>query len=565
MQRRITILLSLTVALLSACAEEHASYLARSDDDHPGAGVSADGGRDAGASVGRSQVNPGAEPSNSAFTPNLDAGASVETLAPGVSCANLVCDVFATCEGEKEPRCTCAQGLEGDGQRCADIDECQQAEPACAAHATCRNTFGSYSCDCNQGYVRDGDGCVADAACADSPCAPSATCSEVAGALTCECEAGSFGNGFRCTAQDACADEPCGEGGVCTTVAGQEPGYTCACKLGFFGVTECSACGSVLELYDPELERAVRQQLGRSDEDSGLISLLELSEHTTLNASDFGVRSLEGLECWSTLQVLDLSYNDELTTDAAQALASLTQLTELRLDCSQVTDLSYLLGHPRLQVLRANVLNCAESVPLNDVALLGSLPRLEVLDLRGQKLSDASFLAELRNLRSLWLGYNELNSLDDFARLPLLRELDLSYNQISSVDALDRFPRLEYLNVTGNHLTSLQATAELPQLRELSASENRLRSLPDWQSSSELRELNVSYNQVTSAESLENLSQVTWVNLAGNALATLAPLLGGTLRGTLVVAGNPLPCETARAQIGELRGLGIDVQGECVE
>ena len=39
-----------------------------------------------------------------------------------------------------------------------DIDECMVAKP-CHANATCRNTVGSYKCDCNEGFLGDGENC----------------------------------------------------------------------------------------------------------------------------------------------------------------------------------------------------------------------------------------------------------------------------------------------------------------------------------------------------------------------------------------------------------------------
>src|SRR5690606_16450933 len=145
----------------------------------------------------------------------MDAG--VVTPTPTVTCGDLTCDEFAACVGAEETRCVCALGLEGDGQRCTDINECETDPEVCGANATCENTFGAYSCRCNGGYTLDNGVCIADDVCATaSPCADDATCSVADGQVTCVCNEGFFGNGFYCSPDDPCADDPCGAEGQCT-------------------------------------------------------------------------------------------------------------------------------------------------------------------------------------------------------------------------------------------------------------------------------------------------------------------------------------------------------------
>ena len=43
------------------------------------------------------------------------------------------------------------KGFEGNGETCADVDECKQGTHSCATDATCENNTGSYDCTCNQG------------------------------------------------------------------------------------------------------------------------------------------------------------------------------------------------------------------------------------------------------------------------------------------------------------------------------------------------------------------------------------------------------------------------------
>ena len=61
--------------------------------------------------------------------------------------------------------CPAAAGYEGDGQHCADIDECKLHIDGC--DQICINTPGSYRCDCRSGYtlVRGGGAAGRSARC----------------------------------------------------------------------------------------------------------------------------------------------------------------------------------------------------------------------------------------------------------------------------------------------------------------------------------------------------------------------------------------------------------------
>lgn len=41
----------------------------------------------------------------------------------------------------------------------ADVDECRFNE-SCPEHSTCMNSFGSFTCTCNDGYMRNGSVCI---------------------------------------------------------------------------------------------------------------------------------------------------------------------------------------------------------------------------------------------------------------------------------------------------------------------------------------------------------------------------------------------------------------------
>ena len=74
---------------------------------------------------------------------------------------------------------------------CTDVDECAQNPARCGPTGTCINTIGSYRCQCQEGYVPEGDSgtCVDMDECADEGMCQY-SCHNVVGAYRCDCPIG---------------------------------------------------------------------------------------------------------------------------------------------------------------------------------------------------------------------------------------------------------------------------------------------------------------------------------------------------------------------------------------
>ncbi|XP_021365627.1 fibrillin-1-like isoform X2 [Mizuhopecten yessoensis] len=72
-----------------------------------------------------------------------------------------------------------------------DVDECTLNTFSCPANACCRNTFGGYVCDCDDGYYLQLDGnCTDDIECSDSNGLCQHNCTNTDGWYFCSCWSG---------------------------------------------------------------------------------------------------------------------------------------------------------------------------------------------------------------------------------------------------------------------------------------------------------------------------------------------------------------------------------------
>ena len=201
-------------------------------------------------------------------------------------------------------------------------------------------------------------------------------------------------------------------------------------KFGYIGlgilIIGAALCGfgqranaQIVEIPDPNLERAIRQELGVSSEVP--VTQQEMLLLAKLTARDAEIEDLTGLEYATHVREIFLERNQVRDITPLRGLAN---LEVLYLSKNPISDLSPLSGIVSLQRLDL------AHIPIQDLSILSNLTQLEGLGLLLCEITDITPLANLTKLRFLDLGENQIVDIGPLANLTALKELRIHKNLI---------------------------------------------------------------------------------------------------------------------------------------
>jgi hypothetical protein len=231
--------------LFSGCLPEGSGIKPRADAEADSGSTSGTEADTSGSTSGTEADTSGSTSGTEADTSGSTSGTEADTISPsdtidppdgnGVDeCQtnNGGCDPLTQCIDTPTSRACgpCPAGYLGLGDTgCSDINECANGTDNCSDNATCTNSFGAFSCECNAGFFGDGVTCEREV-CGGMQCSGQTPYLD---AQRCQC--------VQCIYSTHCGGNQCNNG-VCSTCS-CPPSTTCSGNE-CIPVTSCNpSCG----------------------------------------------------------------------------------------------------------------------------------------------------------------------------------------------------------------------------------------------------------------------------------------------------------------------------------
>lgn len=225
----------------------------------------------------------------------------------------------------------------------------------------------------------------------------------------------------------------------------------------------------VVTIPDPNLEAAIREQLGKP---TGDITAADMESLNRLYAEDKGISSLEGIQCACNLKELLISYNE-----------------------------------------------------IDNIEPLSELKKLERLEIGNNKINNIEPLSELTKLKYLYISSNKINSIEPLSKLLNLEILFICDNGIDDINSLSKLTNLKELYMTNNKISNIEPLSPLTKLRELLACQNKICNINPLSGLKDLECLEIRHNKIDNIEPLSGLGKLQRLDILGNNIGDITPLL----------------------------------------
>lgn len=311
--------------------------------------------------------------------------------------------------------------------------------------------------------------------------------------------------------------------------------------FGLFIFINIISAGADKAIVSPNLEEAVKYELGIEHDEKISITPQQLAELRKLDAAWWGIADLRGIE-------------------------HAVNLNELYLEGNQLEDISLLsdLSSLEIVVLADN--------KIKDITPLNHLKHISLLDLSRNEIEDISPLSNLAFTgyeNGLDLAFNKIKTIEPLATVTVSGKPDyfyvnLSFNELTSLHGIGNLKELTELKADNNRLRDVSGLENLSNLRYISVQNNSLENFPNLDLFPELQTLILANNRITNIEFLSNV-QSGYIDLSNNNISNIKPL-ENFQEGTVILTGNPLDPSAANIiQTLFKRGVHIKFDEEILD
>ena len=311
------------------------------------------------------------------------------------------------------------------------------------------------------------------------------------------------------------------------------------------------ASAQVVEIPDPNLERAIRESISLPDETP--ITQSVMNQLIELEAGNKQIETLTGLGYAANLEKLELSFN-------------------------QIRDITPLAGLVYLKIL------ILVENPIADLAPLANLTKLTNLYLAGIRIKDITPLSNLTQLRVLDLQHcRQIRDITPLSNLTQLNRLEISHNQIVDISPLTNLTQLTDLTIANNPITDFRplfglnlqhVDIDIHKLQKLASSNVKI---PDPNLERVIREelgllsetpitqlvmshlikLEAGHKQIADLTGLEHAIHLKELFLIVNQIRDITPLTGLTNLEVLYLSGNPISDLSPLSNLTQLQSLNL--------
>lgn len=213
----------------------------------------------------------------------------------------------------------------------------------------------------------------------------------------------------------------------------------------------------VVMIKDSELEKIVREKIGKAEGDLTTLDMSELYS-MNINCEETPVYELDGLEYAINLNDFSFRYGNGKTLTP---VSKLPNLEYMNISYSTFEEPSENFETPmleRISFIETNV---------SDLNFLSNVTSARSTYFSNSGINSIEFLKKWDNLEEISLDYNSISDLSPLKDKTKITILGLHQNEVVSIEALETLVNLESLNLSYNHVNNIGPIMDLQHLSEL--------------------------------------------------------------------------------------------------